>query len=268
MKKRLIILFVAVSSLSYGERVSVTTVDTKRIVSKFPVKENIRPERLDSFVHKISKGITLPYRFYRPEESKEKLPMVIFLHGIGEAGVDNKNQLKHAEPLAFINSEMQQELPCFFLAPQHPRGFNWGTISISNPSPCLKSLTALVSELIKENNIDPSRVYITGLSSGGWGAFDAVTFYPQVYAAATIVSSGADPRLVGARNQARPIWFSCNSNDVGVYKAVTESSKALAEMGYDVHISVAKNKGGHSAWEWAFFDQKMISWLFEQNNDQ
>ena len=264
MRNFIFLFFIALFTNLFAEKVNIQKVDPEKIVSRFPKGGSPLLKDLKPFVFKCAKGQSLPYLIYRPEDVAKKLPLVIFLHGIGEAGSDNMSQLKHAEPLSFINRKIQKQYPCYFIAPQHPSGLHWGTISITNPSSSLKKLSELVQNITITEKIDASRIYITGLSSGGWGAFDAVTLYPDVYAAAIVVSSGADPKLVVARGQARPIWFSCNSNDKGIYQAVTGSAKALAEMNSEVHISVAENRGGHSAWQWAFFDQAMIKWLFAQ----
>lgn len=244
-----------------------------------PVKLKVRPERvktetrietvieakyLEVGVFEGGRSRKLPYRLFRPEESEGKLPLVIFLHGLGESGSDNLRQLKHAEPLVFAQPEMQKKYPCYVLAPQHLAGGHWGTVSLTNPSNPLKTLNELVTSLAKSERIDEKRIYIMGLSSGGWGAFDAVTMFPEIYAAAVVISSAPPVALLKKRKQARPVWFAFNSGDGELEVRTEELGKTLSDMGHATVLNIATGRGGHEAWTWVFHQSRLHRWLFEQ----
>ena len=110
-----------------------------------------------------SKGkIDLPYLLYSPENIKKgtKVPLVIFLHGIGSRGDDNEKQLARTGFLKMINrAGFPDKHPCYMLAPQCPDGSYWSRAPMD-------TLLALVAKLVKEKNIDTARIYITGAVDG------------------------------------------------------------------------------------------------------
>src|SRR5262245_5149353 len=78
---------------------------------------------------------TIPYRLFVPADydPKQSYPLVLFLHGAGERGTDNRRQLTgQTAPLVFVRPENQAKYPCFMLAPQCPPGGRW--VGGSNPS--------------------------------------------------------------------------------------------------------------------------------------
>lgn len=72
-------------------------------------------------------GKTLPYRLFVPPnyDARKQYPLVVFLHGAGERGTDNRRQLANASPLVFVQPEAQAKQPAFFLAPQCPNEQQW-----------------------------------------------------------------------------------------------------------------------------------------------
>ena len=94
-------------------------------------------DRLTAKVHESEHG-ALPYRIFEPEGAADshRLPLVLFLHGAGERGDDNKDQLRHGVA-DFVSDASQAVRPCFVLAPQCPRGVWWISIihKVMNPTP-------------------------------------------------------------------------------------------------------------------------------------
>src|SRR4051794_32042512 len=85
------------------------------------------PETLQARVFKDAGGKTLPYRIFIPQgyDSAKKYPLVLFLHGAGERGTDNKAQLVHKSCIIWASPEYQAKNPCFVVAPQCPENDKW-----------------------------------------------------------------------------------------------------------------------------------------------
>ena len=161
-------------------------------------------------------GLKLGYRFYQPAEIKpgEKYPVVLFLHGYGERGDDNRAQMK-----GFGGDEFWKRHPCFIIAPQCPRqgtggNTSWVTTNFGalehtmaeKPNLPLSAVMALLDESLKTLPIDPHRVYVTGLSMGGFGTYELISREPQLFAAAIPICGGAD--LAQAPKFSKiPLWI-------------------------------------------------------------
>lgn len=227
-----------------------------------------------SFNKYIHNGDTLNYRFLFPDyDTIRKYPLVIFLHGSGERGNDNEAQLKWGV-MNFATDEMMTLHPAFVLAPQCPEKMQWANTMRAtggndihiNPEPSkpMSLLIQLIHELIKNNRIDTNRIYITGLSMGGYGTFDAVERYPDLFAAAVPVCGGGDTSRVSSIAHI-PIWIFHGAEDAAVNPLYSiNMMKALinagAHPGFTLYPEV-----GHFAWLAAYTDPKMMEWLFSQH---
>ncbi|HUI63721.1 MAG TPA: T9SS type A sorting domain-containing protein [Bacteroidota bacterium] len=153
-------------------------------------------------------GTTLPYRLFIPANysSAQKYPVVLCLHGSGEAGTDNVSQLT-IEPTATVWADPanQAKYPCFVVAPQYPSGGTW-SLSLSLPiRPELAVANNILDSLAREFSIDTNRFYVTGLSDGGFGSWDIIIRFPGRFAAAIPMSGGADPAYADSCVGV-PIW--------------------------------------------------------------
>lgn len=140
----------------------------------------------------VSKGgIETRYQLYIPEgyetanEGNEKLPLVIWLHGGGESGTDNYEQMiGNRGALNYSSKESQAEHPCFVFAPQTDIGWE---------GDALENINTKVLELIENYDVDPSRIYCSGPSMGGMGTRRLAQAYPKMLAAAIpIANNGFD----------------------------------------------------------------------------
>ena len=149
----------------------------------------------------IQDGDTLQYRQLYPDyDTFRKYPLVIFLHGSGERGNDNEAQLKWGVE-NFATDEMMHLHPSIVIAPQCPSGKGWSNFSNTNqgnmslqstPSKQMELLIELIRQIEKKLPVDTNRIYITGLSMGGFGTYDAIERYPKMFAAAVPVCGGGD----------------------------------------------------------------------------
>lgn len=208
---------------------------------------------------------TMNYRYFVPDLSsvEGKVPLVLFLHGLGDGGADNVSQLRHSESLIFVQPENQKTYPCFFIAPQLPKKQSWSSAS-DTPLPHLEAAVQIVKNLCaKYPSIDTDRLYITGISAGGRGAFDALAKYPDFFAAAVPISASLDTRMFDG------------SQTVAVWAFYTKTEKAYVRQGCDTLLRFVENrggtvrktvypKGGHNAWQWAYNEPELIPWLFRQ----
>ena len=151
---------------------------------------------------------TLRYRLLTPksEDADKQFPLVVFLHGAGERGDDNEAQLVHG---AVEFQKRQSTNPCFVLAPQVPKNMRWVDVDWSQdtgkgafadaPSPTMGMTLQVIQELLDSGKVDPQRVYITGLSMGGYGTWHASVMKDSPFAAAAPVCGGGFGKLVCSR---------------------------------------------------------------------
>ncbi len=210
------------------------------------------------------------YRLFSPDElTKDGLyPLIVFLHGRGERGSDNEAQLKHGVPdiLRFCREERE---PCFLVAPQCPFPQWWDGIRRCEEGdgaiPVLTVL-ALVEELVRGHPVDVSRIYLTGLSMGGFGAWKALSLRSDLFAAAVPVCGGGVPGTAESI-AAVPQWaFHGAEDDIVPPEKSREMIDALrrfgAMPGYTEYPGI-----GHASWEPAYRDRAMLRWLFAQRRD-
>ena len=157
---------------------------------------------------------SLPYRLLAPlnYDATRKYPLVLFLHGAGERGADNRAQLLHFVGI-FAAKENREKYPCFVVAPQCPAGQAWTNVNWfapthvmpEKPSKSMALAMKLVADLEKRNSIDPARRYVIGLSMGGYGTWDALARYPTTFAAGVPICGGADEKTAAAIAKI-PVW--------------------------------------------------------------
>jgi len=217
-------------------------------------------------------GAKLGYRLLTPRnyDAAKKYPLVVFLHGAGERGTDNAAQLKHGAPL-FLKPEAREKFPCFVLAPQCPPEQTWSAVKgwtgpnafEEEPTGPMKLLFGTIDAVLKEFSIDQDRLYVTGLSMGGYGTWDILTRQPQRWAAAAPVCGGGDiARIAPAKGVA--LWAFHGVNDTVVPPVRTqEMIKALEAAGgkplYSEYPYVA-----HNSWTIAYGEPELLPWMFAQ----
>ena len=171
------------------------------------------------------------YRLLAPDriEPEKKYPVVLFLHGAGERGDDNKAQLKYL-PTWMAEPKMRAAYPCFLIAPQVPNNQKWvnapwdkktGQPLPEKMSDSINIAVGILDEILKTEPADPDRVYLTGLSMGGYGTWDLAERMPNAsrlpfrsVAVAMIRRPTASSACRSGRGMAIRI-LQCPSNDRG-----------------------------------------------------
>ncbi len=222
--------------------------------------------------HMDAEGNSLPYRLLRPEEQTpgQKYPLVVFLHGGGERGKDNEAQLTNGA-LAFAEKVNRAQYPCFVLAPQCAKDSLWSVIDprkgagiSKNPTQAMKLLLELVDQWVKENPlIDPARIYVTGLSRGGFGTIDFMQRRPDLVAAGMPLCSGAGPEA-GASIAHIPTWLFHGAVDP-VIPAIHSQDlyQSMKEAGGKPKITIYDTLG-HAIWQETYYNPEVLKWLFQQ----
>ncbi|MEX2344875.1 MAG: prolyl oligopeptidase family serine peptidase [Balneolaceae bacterium] len=220
-------------------------------------------------------GDTLNYRIAFPDFSgSESYPVVIFLHGGGERGNDNISQLKWGVQ-NFVTDHAMMTKKAIVLAPQSPEDERWSNFEgqfredgeplrlASEPSKPLKMTMEVLDQLIENFSVDTDRIYITGMSMGGFGTWDAIARWPERFAAAVPVCGGGDPSTA-ERIAHIPIWATHGADDPTVPPEMSRQMiEALQEAGglpgYTEYPGV-----GHFSWLQTYTDDYLISWMFSQ----
>lgn len=213
-------------------------------------------------------GQTLPYRLYIPAnyDATQKYPLVLFLHGAGERGEDNETQLRHTSCLNLIDLAH----PAFFLAPQCPTGKQWvdtpwaeGSYSLAEVpiSENLQLALDAVEAVREEFSIDPARLYISGMSMGGYGSWNALMQRPGLFAAAVIVCGGGDP-LQTTHFQGTGIWaFHAAGDAVVPAHASRDMIQALWAAGQHPNYTEYTD-ASHNSWDRAYQTPGLTEWLY------
>jgi len=217
-------------------------------------------------------GGQLKYRLMTPEnyDPKQKYPLVLFLHGAGERGDDNTVQLVHGMK-DFASDENRAKYPCFVMAPQCPNGKKWAEVdwgadthkTPAEPSDPMRLTLEVIAGLEKQFSIDTKRLYVTGLSMGGYGTWDLIARKPNMFAAAIPICGGGD-ETDAAKISKIPIWVFHGDKDGAVkVERSRRMVKAIeAEGGKPKYTEYAGV--GHDSWSRTYADPNVFEWLFSQ----
>jgi MYXO-CTERM domain-containing protein len=236
------------------------------------------PEDFQARTFDDGDGHTLPYRLYVPRgvDPSKKIPLVLFLHGAGGRGTDNLLQLTdQAAPLVFVQPENQARWPVMMVAPQCPVDQQWVAMPWgaptgkgqrpTQPTWPLAAAIALVERLAVEfPAVDVTQLYVTGMSMGGFGTFDAAARYPGKWRAAVPVCGGYDDDRVAALVGV-PLWAFHAEDDpvvpVGRTRDVIAAIRAHGgQPRYTEYPASAHH--GHFSWIPAYGDPELLPWMF------
>ena len=217
-------------------------------------------------------GESLPYRLYTPPNinKNERIPVILFLHGSGERGCDNKAQVVHG--VGNILDYLQASgTAAYVIAPQCPTGMQWVNTpwdSLAHPMPefpsfPMKLALELIATKLNDLPIDPKRIYVTGLSMGGYGTWDALQRQPARFAAGVPICGGGDP-LLATRLKTIPVRVYHGDMDSAVPVERSRSMVAAIEA-VGGKVTYTEYPGvGHNSWEKAYSDPTLYAWLFTQ----
>lgn len=232
----------------------------------------------DGFFHRAlyadATGHTLPYQFMVPEKkaykASQKYPLVLFLHDSGERGTQNHEQMRNGVH-AFCEQWVREKHPHYLLVPQCPPDERWGGSSAQwevdwqeTPSNPAKMALELVAEMLEKHpDIDRNRIYITGLSMGGFGTFDLLMRRPDWFAAGLPLCGGGDPKQA-AKIQHIPLWIMHGALDPVVPPLYSKRMVAALEpLNKQVRYTEYSTLS-HDIWTVSYYNPEVLEWLFSQ----
>ena len=238
---------------------------TDLTISRFAERSVTVPEE--------GKPVEFRYRLLRPDtlEPGKRYPLILFLHGAGERGSENFRQLKFL-PAWLAEPAAKAKHPCFLMAPQCREGHTWADVDWSNeksspqtpePTVDMAAAVAALDATLRDEPIDTDRIFLTGLSMGGYGVWDLATRMPDRFAAILPVCGGGDER-VAANIAALPIW--CFHGDADTAVPVQRSRAMIAAVraagGRPIYSELVGV--GHDSWTPAYRNAFVLDWLFSQ----
>jgi len=227
------------------------------VVSPCPAAADSRPARVQHekrFEKEITVKVKLNYLLFLPEgygKGDKTWPLILFLHGAGECGNDLAKVKIHGPPKIV---ETKKDFPFIVVSPQSPsRRVAW------NPD----ALNVLLDNIISHYKVDRDRIYLTGLSMGGYGTWALAGTSPERFAAIVPICGGGDP-ADARRLKDLPTWVFHGAKDDAVPLARSEEMvKALREAGGNVKFTVYPEVG-HDSWTETYNNPKLYEWLLQQ----
>lgn len=211
----------------------------------------------------IRKQITLNYWLSLPtgyrKNSKKTWPLILFLHGMDERGQDVRLVKKHGIPKIV---EEWDEFPFVTLSPQCPEGYVWTDL--------LDSLHALLEVVLQEYQIDVTRMYLTGLSMGGYGTWHLAEAYPNLFAAIAPICGGTLPDIGFPERIKKlkhlPVWAFHGAYDDAVPAHLSQELVDVLKRHHGhVRFTLYHDKG-HDSWTDTYANWELYRWLLEQQN--
>lgn len=195
------------------------------------------------------------YLVYLPDKYRrrhtQRWPVLFFLHGKGERGDDLSKTLVTGMP-----EILQHDLPYILIVPQ---------CKMNAPTWELPSLDSLYEDVKRSLRIDTNRIYLTGLSMGGYGSWIWASANPERFAAVVPVAGYGLSRLNPCAMKDLPVWTFHNTDDNTI--KVSETRKivqAIKACGNTKIYYRESPYGGHDSWTKAYKDPALFSWLSEQ----
>lgn len=196
--------------------------------------------------------VELNYLIYLPKDydAKKSWPLLLFLHGAGERGENLELVKKHGPPKLIAAG---QEFPFIVVSPQCPKDRHWEPLE----------LVALLDDLSSKYKVDDDRIYVTGLSMGGFGTWELAAYIPDRLAAIAPICGGGE--TFWARRFAHlPVWAFHGAKDTGV--PLERSQKMVDELkkrGGNPKLTIYP-EAGHDSWTESYNNPKLYEWLLEQ----
>ncbi len=221
----------------------------------------------------IFENDTLNYRILKPlnYDPNKQYPVHLFLHGSGERGKDNSSQLTHGGSL-FLKKENREKYNSWVIFPQCSKNDRWPSISsdlwdqvfenkIKKPNKSLGLVIRLMDEFIEKKDVDNQRIYLSGLSMGGMGAFEILYRRPDMFAAATPICGNGITQLAKLFANKVPVWIFHGSDDKVVSpKYSLEMARAIIESGGSPKMTLYANVD-HNSWDNAFAEKDFLKWI-------
>lgn len=229
----------------------------------------------------LDHGDTLHYQILWPENFNpdKTYPLVLFLHGAGERGHDNKIQLVHGGQLF---EDLQKQYPSIVIFPQCPKDDYWSNVNIvrdengkrqfhfldgGTPTHAMQEVLDMMDSLVRQPFVKKERVYEGGLSMGGMGSFEIISRRPDMFAAAFAICGGANPATAKRIAHHTPLWiFHGGKDDIVNPEHAKKMAAAIKKLGGEVKFTLYP-EANHNSWDSAFAEPNLPTWLFSHTKD-
>lgn len=233
----------------------------------------LHAEDYEARTYESSDGHTLKYRIHIPEDldPEERYPLILFLHGAGERGDDNMVQLTHGA-FTILSYTQETDNPAIIVAPQCPAEMRWVNTRYDARSHTMPELPTLpmrlamelLEEIVATQPVDDDRIYVTGLSMGGFAVWDILQRQPERFAAAIPICGGGDPTYA-ERIRDVPTWVFHGTLDTTIVpqrsrEMVDAIRRAGGRPSYTEYGDL-----GHDAWTRTYDSEMVLEWLFDQS---
>jgi len=233
-----------------------------------------RLKRYKKLIWKDQNNNTLNYRLLEPDniQKDRKHPILFFLHGADGRGSNNEGQLKDAGSIsAFSKQNISSKYNSYILAPQVSNDkkwvdVEWNTMEHNMPkiSKTMNMAFKILDKVIDTNPIDINRVYVLGLSMGGFGVWDALQRRPHFFAAGVPICGGGDVSKSKIISHI-PIWaWHGVKDDVIHVNRSRDMYQSLKKHNSNIKYSEIKNRG-HDVWLDAWDSKELWDWIYRQN---
>ncbi len=212
------------------------------------------------FTKTVCKDVHFNYLLYLPKDygkTDKKWPLILFLHGLGECG-DNIERVKAHGPAKLAAEGKDFEF--IILSPQCPKN-DWWPHRVDD-------LAALVDDIADKYSIDTKRLYVTGLSMGGFGTWSIIQKYPDKFAAAAPICGGGDVAMAKLRLTKIPIWVfhGAKDNVVPLYKSEEMVNVARSFGNTNIKLTVYP-EANHDAWTETYNNPELYQWFLSHQKD-
>ncbi|MCX6641789.1 MAG: alpha/beta hydrolase-fold protein [Candidatus Bathyarchaeota archaeon] len=198
--------------------------------------------------HKYAKEIK--YLLYLPKtyhsDQTTRWPLLFFLHGAGERGDDLQLVKMHGPPKML---EAGKELPFIVVSPQVPTNERW--------LPDL--VVSLLKDIFQKYRVDEDRVYLTGLSMGGYGTWETAMKYPELFAAIAPICGGGDP-YTAWKIRHTPTWIFHGAKDPVVSIRNSEVMNDALTQFRNVQFTVYP-EAEHDSWTETYSNDELYRWF-------
>ena len=227
-------------------------------------------------IWRAADGATLPYRLHLPAQAEagRRYPLVIHMHGAGSRGTNNVDQVKTGGSDFLVWMTRRGE-DCVFLAPQCPAEKRWVDVDWRTqshrmhdvPTVYFRLAMEIIEDALTRYPVDRSRVYVMGISMGGYATWELLQRHPEWFAAALPCCGGGDVTLAG-RMKDVAVWAFHGDADPTV-PVVRSRSMVAALKAAGGKAEYREYSGvGHDAWTPTFSDDKVFDWMWRQRRQK
>ena len=205
--------------------------------------------------HREEKWI-FPFVKYSDKETKNNSPLIIQLHGAGERG-NGKEDLDKVDVHGFSAYLKEADHDCIVVMPQCPIDSFWAAK--------VEDIIKFIEQIIEEYNVDKDRVYLTGISMGGYGTWYTSMAKPDLFAAIAPVCGGGMAWNAGVLKM--PVWAFHGAADAVV--SVTQSDEMVEALkNNNADVTYTRIDGvGHNVWDYTY-DRELIEWLLSKKKNR